>query len=325
MKGLKGKRILLIGGAGFIGQRLVEACAEVHMCITIVDAVSQNLVSIPGEAEYLQGDYREPGFIREIVGNADYVVHLAHDTMLLDIACDMNAEIKRNVMPAVQLMDLCSHSGVSKLLFVSSGGTVYGNPVNQDPIVEDSTTRPVSVYGTTKLMIENLGFVYFTQKGLPFMVARPSNAYGQGQAPFRGQGFIATALGSARLGRPITVYGDGSVVRDYIHVNDIAKALLALLAKGHPGEAYNVGTGHGVSLKALMEDYLAPILATDGYGLSVEYKKERRADVAYNVLANTKLLRDTGFVPETRLEDGLRSTWEWIKTNVDEFEKCHHI
>jgi UDP-glucose 4-epimerase len=210
-------------------------------------------------------------------------------------------------------MDLCSSLGVAKMVFLSSGGTVYGNRLSSQAITEDGVVHPISVYGTSKLMIEHIGFLYHAQKNLPLVAARPSNAYGPGQQPFRGQGFVATAFASALEGRPLTVFGDGSVVRDYIHIRDLADAIVALLRFGRSGEAYNIGNGRGLSLRTLLDDYITPILAADGYALDCQSAPARGVDVAYNVLANDKLLRDTGFRPRIGLEDGLRETWAWLK------------
>lgn len=319
------RRALLIGGGGFIGQHLAHACRSAGMVVRIADAAAPADAPHDCNIEYIQGDYREPEFLRRIIDNVDYVVHLVHDSLLINATCNMSVEIEQNMLPAIQLMDICSASCISKFLFVSSGGTVYGNPLLHEPISEDASTHPISVYGTTKLMIEHLGFLYHAQKNLPFIVARPGNAYGQGQLPFRGQGFIATAFASAQLGRPMSVFGDGSVVRDYIHVNDIADALVALLQHGRDGEAYNVGTARGTSLRTLIDDFITPILSTEGRTLICNYEPERRVDVGYNVLSNDKLLCDTGFLPRISLEEGLRNTWEWIKKNASGSASCQKL
>ena len=319
MASLKNKKVLLIGGAGFIGKQLAHACDVADMKVIILDTCEPVAFVKNDNIEFIEGDYRDVARLAEIVDNLDYVVHLAHDTILLDVACDMKVEIERNILPAIKLMEICSASNISKLLFVSSGGTVYGNPELFEPVTENNSTHPVSVYGATKLMIENLGFLYYLQRGLPFLVVRPANAYGQGQRPFLGQGFVATAFASAKLGQPISIFGDGSVVRDYIHVTDIANAMVALLAHGNVGNAYNVGTSAGMSLRALIDDYIKPIVTSEGYDLVCDYEPQRKADVVYNVLSNAKLLSDTGFVPKIDLANGLKMTWDWVKTN--EFDK----
>lgn len=319
------KCVLLIGGCGFIGKHLTNACQKAGMTVRVADSILPIESQCDTNVEYFHGDYRNPDFLLRIMDNVDYVVHLAHDTILLNIDCNMSLEIERNILPSIKLMEICNSSQISKLLFVSSGGTVYGNRASHEPIIEESAKHPVSVYGTTKLMIEQLGFLYHAQKNLPFIVARPGNAYGPGQLPFRGQGFIATAFASALLNQPMSVFGDGSVVRDYIHVTDIAEALVALLQHGRAGEAYNVGTALGSSLRNIIDDFINPILSEENYTLIYNYEPGRRADVDFNVLSNAKLLHDTGFSPKISLNEGLSNTWEWIKVNTLENEKCQKI
>jgi UDP-glucose 4-epimerase len=235
--------------------------------------------------------------------------------MLLNLDCNMDIEFNRNVRPAMKLMEACSAQHVTKLLFLSSGGTVYGNHSLREPITEDSPTHPISLYGTSKLMIEQIGLLYHQQKGLPFIVARPSNAYGPGQLPYRGQGLVATAFASALDNKPLTIFGDGSVVRDFIHVRDIAEALVALIKNGRLGETYNVGTALGTSMKKLVDDYIVPILQEDQHKLNCQYSPARGVDVAYNVISNDKIYRDTGFKPRISLDEGLKETLGWIKNN----------
>ncbi len=313
--------VLLIGGVGFIGHYLVRACRAVGMTVRVADVAVPAADTVEEGVEYLQGDYRDESFLHRILDGTEMVVHLVHDTMLLNLDCNMDVEFERNIRPAMRLMDRCCSSGVVKLVFVSSGGTVYGNNLLHKAIPEDAPTHPISVYGMSKLMIEQIGFLYHVQKGLPFVVARPGNGYGPGQHPFRGQGFVATAFGSSLMGRTLTIFGDGSVVRDYIHAFDIAGALVALLHRGRAGEAYNIGTAKGTSLRMLVEDYITPVLAADGYTLVCKYESDRLADVKYNVLANNKLICDTGFSPRVELADGMRETWEWLKKNHSQSKK----
>ena len=307
------QKVLLIGGTGFIGRHLVRACLSAGLLVRIAD-----VAPVAGwaemDVEYIQGDYSTPGLLDCMLDGVDMVVHLVHDTMLLDLDCNMESEFGRNVQPAIRLMDACCAHGIKKLLFISSGGTIYGRSLEQSPISEDAHTSPISLYGTSKLMIEKIGLLYHVQKNLPFIVARPGNAYGPGQLPFRGQGFIATAMASALCGKQLDIFGDGSVVRDYIHARDLANALVALLRAGKVGQVYNVGTGRGVTLRALLDDHIVPILAESGYELDIRYTPARGVDVPYNVLNVGKVRKDTDFVPAMELEVGLRETWAWLRS-----------
>lgn len=308
-------RVLLIGGTGFIGRHLVPACLAAGMHVRIADIAPADGWTEMG-VEYIQGDYRAPGLLNRMLDGMDMAVHLAHDTMLLNLDCNMESEFERNIQPAIRLMDACCAHGIKRLLFISSGGTVYGRSLEQRPISEDARTSPISLYGTSKLMIEKIGFLYHAQKDLPFIVARPGNAYGPGQQPFRGQGFIATAMASALEGKSLDIFGDGSVVRDYIHARDLANALISLLRAGKVGEAYNVGTGRGVTLRTLLDEHIVPILAEAGYSLDIRYTPARGVDVPYNVLDVGKIGNGPSFSPAMDLDAGLRETWAWLRTVV---------
>ncbi|ABC29060.1 Nucleoside-diphosphate-sugar epimerase [Hahella chejuensis KCTC 2396] len=306
-------RVLILGGMGFIGQHLTQACRSAGMTVRVADMFLPASEVRQDGVEYVEGDYKDPGFLESILEEIDSIVHLVHDTMILNQECSMDVEFERNVRPAMQLMDMCCSKKIGKFLFVSSGGTVYGNQLSRQPIAESSSTKPISLYGTSKLIIENIGFLYNVQKNLPFIVARPGNAYGPGQKPFRGQGFVATAFASALKGEVLNIFGDGSVVRDYIHARDLADALVAILRFGKLGEAYNIGTSNGVALHTLLNEYITPILEDDGYSLQCQYTPPRGVDVPYNVLSNDKLRRDTNFSPSIELRDGLRETLMWLK------------
>lgn len=308
-------RVLLIGGNGFIGQHLVHACLVKKLNVRIADVAPTHNWATMG-VEYIQGDYRTPGMLDRILDGIDMVVHLAHDTLLLNLDCNMETEIERNIKPAIDLMDACCSQQIKKLLFISSGGTVYGKSLENYPISEDARTSPISLYGTSKLMIEKIGFLYHVQKNLPFVVARPGNAYGPGQQAFRGQGFIATAMASALEGKPMDIFGDGSVIRDYIHARDLANTLATLLHTGKVGEAYNIGTGRGITLRALVDDHIAPLLAEAGCRLDVRYTPARGVDVPYNVLDISKVTKDLNISPSIGIDEGLRDTWAWLRSIV---------
>lgn len=307
------ERILLIGGAGFLGHRLALECLRAGLAVGVVGRSPAPPQPAAGDFRYFCGDYRDPTFLEPIVREADIVVHLAHDNIRPSVVSDMRCELEQNIQPAINLISMCLRHDVSRFVLVSSGGTVYGNTSGREPIAEDAPTRPITSYGCSKLILEQIGYLSHMQDGLPFIVARPANAYGPGQRPFMGQGLIATAFGSALKGQPLNIFGDGGAVRDYIHVQDIAEGLLALVRHGRPGETYNVGTARGVALKTLVEQYINPLVAADGLHLACEYQPARSTDVAYNVLDGAKLEAHTGFAPKIDFNAGLRETWAWIK------------
>ncbi len=307
------ERILLIGGAGFLGRYLARECLRADMAVRIIGRGPAPEQPVVGNFHYFRGDYRDPTLLEPLVKEADIVVHLAHDNIRPSIVSDMRCELEQNIQPAINLISICLRHGVSRFVLVSSGGTVYGNTPHREPIAENVATHPITSYGCSKLCLEQIGYLSHIQDKLPFIVARPANAYGPGQRPFMGQGLIATAFGSALKGQPLNIFGDGGAVRDYIHVQDIAEGLLALIQRGRLGETYNIGTARGIALKTLIEEYINPIVAADGLQLACEYQPARSTDVAYNVLTSAKLELHAGFSPKTDFAEGLRETWTWVK------------
>ncbi|SAL66488.1 dTDP-glucose 4,6-dehydratase [Caballeronia arvi] len=310
-------RVLLIGGGGFIGRHIAHACLRNHSRVRVVDVHRPTVSAEPADglapdAEVMVGDYASVTFLRDALRDVDVAVHLAHDAMRMNVECDMPEEYERNILPATRLMEACIDAGVKKFIFISSGGTVYGNQPAGTPITESVPMRPVSLYGTSKLCIEHVASLYFSQRELPAIIVRPGNAYGPGQIPFRGQGLVPTALASGLTGRKVTIFGNGHAVRDYVHVRDIADAVARLTEYGKPGEVYNIGTSVGVSVRELLDDHIAPALKAAGFELDVSYTPPRRADVEYNVLDSARLTAHTGWRPTIRLQDGIQEVLDWL-------------
>lgn len=197
-----------------------------------------------------------------------------------------------------------------RMLIVSSGGTVYG-PVDHLPIVEEAPLSPVSPYGITKLTIERYAMMYHHLYGLPVTVARPSNAYGAGQKPFTGQGFIATAMGHIVRGEEVVIYGGRGKVRDYVHVKDLALGILAALDHGKCGMAYNIGSGVGRDNRQVL-DMLSELIKHTGYHVRIRVEPERGFDVPENVLNFGRLLACSGWLPTISFEDGLQDMWQRV-------------
>ncbi len=307
-------KVLLIGGGGFIGARLARQCVAAGLSVRIADVVqpAADADTADGCIEYVVGDFDDSADLERMLDGVNVVVHLVHRAMLLGLDSSMVQEMERNVAPTVRLFDRCVADKRLRLIFVSSGGTVYGEPEERTPIVERTALRPISVYGTSKSMIEQVLGLYAAQRGLQAIVVRPGNAYGPGQHPFKGQGLIPTVMASALQGKSVTIYGDGSAVRDYIHVDDIARGILAAIQAGRGGETYNIGTGLGTSINALINDFIRPAMAAKGVEIDLQYAQPRGVDVAYNVLDPTRLAEQCGFRAAIDLQTGIAETWDWI-------------
>ena len=175
------------------------------------------------------------------------------------------------------------------MILVSSGGTVYGEATHL-PIREDHPTNPISPYGVTKLTLEKYAHLYATTHGLKVICLRPANAFGVGQRPHAGQGFVSTAIASCLRGQPIKVFGQRGTVRDYIYVSDIAAGIVCALDRGRLSETYNLGSGAGQSNMDVVEAFM-PLMREIGCEARVEHLPERVFDVQTNVLAPWPRLR----------------------------------
>jgi UDP-glucose 4-epimerase len=241
---------------------------------------------------------------------------MAYATVPNTSFADPLGDLLQNLPPTVRLFIEAAKKNC-RVVFISSGGTVYGPPQTL-PITEDHPTAPISPYGLTKLTLEKYAFLYATTHGLKVTCVRPANAYGVGQRPFSGQGFVATAMASAMLGQTIKVFGSGEIIRDYIYVSDIAAGIFSALEHGQIGATYNVGSGIGVS-NGEMVKLIGPLLQEVGFACHVEYMPERAFDVSRNVLDSSRLTASTGWVPKVQLPEGLICTREWLMKNMNEW------
>lgn len=301
------KNVCIIGGAGFIGRHLVKRFTAMGWNVTVIGR-QQN----PGLAEsvtYLQSR-NEKGFFTEAFEGIDYVIELAYSTTPKTSFDNPVQDIFDNLTFSVTVFEALLKSNVNKIVSVSSGGTVYGQML-QSPITEEHPTNPISPYGITKLAIEKYGNMYHRIQKLPVVIVRPSNAYGEGQIPFRGQGFISTAIGTALQGGKVNVYGNPGTIRDYIHVDDLVCGIIAALEKGIFGECYNIGTGIGRSNFEIIKT-IDQILRPLSHEMDYEVLGSRPFDVVSNILDSSKLEKMSGWKPEVDFETGLRRTVAWL-------------
>ncbi len=301
---------LVIGGAGFIGTHLVSELLATGRTVTILDRRTDAIQELPRGADYVAGDFGQCQLIRELLCNHEEVIHLAYTSVPKTSFENPFSDLLENLPPTVQLFAETAESG-RKLLFVSSGGTVYGE-AGTLPIREDHPTRPISPYGLTKLTLEGYAHLYAVTHGLKFVCVRPANAFGPGQKPFTGQGFIASAMTSMMRGLPVTVFGQRGTVRDYVYVGDLAAGIVSALEKGRPSEIYNLGSGVGRTNMDVIEAIL-PLMKGLSHEIRIEHLPERAFDVRANILDSGKLHKDTGWRPATPFDKGLLRTREWLK------------
>lgn len=302
---------LVIGGAGYIGAHLVPQLIATGRQVTVLGRSATPRYVLATGAAYMAGDFAQTELIRRLLDTHQEVIHLAYATVPNTSFDNPLADLLQNLPPTVQLFSEVADRG-AKLVLVSSGGTVYGEALEL-PVVEPHPTKPISPYGVTKLTLENYAYLYAATHGLKFVCVRPANAYGVGQRPFVGQGFIATAMASVMRGMPIMIFGQQGTVRDYLYVSDLASGIVSAMEHGHLSETYNLGSGIGVTNLEVIKAF-EPFMQEIGYEVLVQHMPERAFDVKANVLDSTKLQRHTGWKATVDFKDGLRLTCDWLKT-----------
>jgi UDP-glucose 4-epimerase len=265
---------------------------------------------LPEGVTYISGDFGQRELISGLLDRHQEVIHLAYATVPNTSFENPLADLLQNLPPTVQLFSEVAAKG-RKLVLVSSGGTVYGEAIKL-PIKEDHPTKPISPYGVTKLTLEGYAHLFAMTHGLNFICVRPANAFGVGQRPFVGQGFISTAMAAAMRGQSIKIFGQRGTIRDYLYVSDIAAAIVCTLAYGRLSETYNIGSGVGLSNMDVIEA-VASLLMEIGCELRVDHLPERAFDVKANVLDSAKLGEHTGWKPQVGFRQGLLLTRDWLR------------
>jgi UDP-glucose 4-epimerase len=303
---------LILGGAGFIGSHLAEALLRAGHRTRIFDRPHvDSLRFVPQSAacEVLTGDFLNPEDLARAMHGAEVVFHLVSTTLPKGSNDNPIYDVETNVIGTLRMLQLCRPCGVGKVVFMSSGGTVYGWPESL-PIREAHRTLPVCAYGIHKLMIEKYLHLGSVLHGLDYCVLRAANAYGERQRTDTAQGAVTVFLERALRGETITIWGDGSAVRDYIYVGDVVAALVKALAYRGPTKTFNIGTGVGVSLNQLVQE----IGAVLGRAPAVEYAAARQFDVPANVLDSSLALQVLGWRAEMPLAEGIRRTCNWLRS-----------
>ena len=308
---------LVLGGNGFIGTHLVDGLLEEGWPVRIYDRSTNRFRATPRSAEYVEGELGNHGLIREAVEGMEVVFHFVSTTIPKTSNDDPIYDVRSNLVDALQLLESCVEAGVRKVVFASSGGTVYGRP-RKVPVTENHPTDPITSYGIVKLAVEKYLGLFEHLHGLDHAALRISNPYGPYQDPDGQQGVVPVFLNRLRTGQPVTIWGDGSVVRDYLYVSDLVEALKLAAQTGTRQRIFNVGSGRGTSLNELV----AIIAEVTGERPAVEYVPGRALDAPANVLDMTRARGELGWNPTIDLTEGIERTWDWVRTlDVEEVRK----
>jgi UDP-glucose 4-epimerase len=301
------KRILLVGGNGFIGSHLIDELMKEGNSVRVLDRRTELFRKPITGVEYIIGSFADLFTLREAIEGCDILIHLAHSTVPLTSLNHPEEEVLDSVGAFVNMINCFKNKGIQKIVLFSSGGAVYGNP-EALPVREDDKTNPISPYGVAKLMMEKYLQMFNYLYGLKYIIVRPSNPFGPRQNYMGQQGAIPIFMKKILDDEPIQLWG-GSSIKDYLYVTDLVKAVVMLMEKGFNNSVYNISSGLGVNLRELT----ALIGAICGQKPRVEVVAERRYDVKETILSYEKLRLRTGWQPIKCLKDGLKQTYQWIK------------
>lgn len=286
--------ILVFGAAGFIGRALVDRLLHDDYEVTAVDRVWDEKIS---GVQCVSGDVFNPQFLRTVIDGHDTAYHLVSTTIPSTSNRDYLYDCESNIAGTLRMLEVLVECDVKKVIFISSGGTVYGIP-KHIPISESAETYPICAYGISKLAIEKYLYLYSYLHRIKAIVLRLSNPIGPGQLPDRGQGVVATFVNRILQDKEVEVWGDGTAVRDFISIDDVVEALTRVMEIERPFTLLNIGSGKGYSVNQI----LGILRDKMGSTIRVNYLPSRTCDVPAVVMDISKAKVIMGWEPQVTFE-----------------------
>ena len=299
--------ILVVGGSGFIGSNLVNCLIKNNHEVRVLNRSTKSYIEQLPEVEYIYGDFADQQLLNNLLKGTDIVYHLASGSTPSTSNANPVNDIESNLVSTVNFLQACVNSSVKRVVFASSGGTIYGLP-QKLPIDENHSTNPICSYGINKLAIEKYLNLFNYLYGLDYCVLRVSNPYGYGQNPQGNVGAITVFLDKIFRQLPILIWGDGEIVRDYIYIDDVVNSFYLAQYNNNQEKIFNISSGYGISLNELIGK-ITQVIHRD---IKVDYADFRKLDIPVNYLANDKAKQILNWRPTTSLEDGILMTWQWI-------------
>lgn len=302
------KNVLIIGGNGFIGSHLIDHLLEKKCKVRVFDVAYERFRAPLPNVDYRLSKLDNIPDLYEAMLGIDVVFHLASASVPSTSNVDQIADVNNNLIPTLNILNLMNRLGIKKIVYFSSGGAVYGN-TEESLIKEDVPLNPISSYGIVKSTIEHYIYLYNRLYDMKYLIVRPSNPYGPRQGHFIAQGVISTFLRKALDQEKLSVFGDGSATKDYIYIKDFVEVLNKLVEEDAEG-IFNLGSGVGTSINEIIGE----VDALTGTKSIVDYTPQRSYDVSHFVLDITKAKSIVGDFEFTSLHNGMKETWDWIKT-----------
>jgi len=304
-------KCLVLGGGGFMGTHLCNALIGRGYPVRVFERPVPEALSAErarGTIEWVYGDFVNRNDIASAIDGCDVIFHLISTTLPKNSNENPLYDVETNLAGTLTVLEAARTNTAVRIIFVSSGGTVYGVP-KHIPIPESHPTDPICSYGIVKLTIEKYLHMYYLLHGLDYLVLRIANPFGEGQRPDAAQGAVAVFLHRALNSQPIEIWGDGTVVRDYLYIGDVTDALLRALHYHGTCRIMNIGAARGHSLNEL----LAAMEEVLGRPITRRYLPARPFDVAINVLDSSKASKLLGWQPRVTLREGLMRTLDWLE------------
>lgn len=305
-------KYVIFGGGGFIGSAITDRLLRDGHDLRIFErprVMPFRSFSKSEKVEWIPGDFSSAHDVGNAIDGMDVVLHLISTTLPKNSNDDPVYDVQSNVVSTLQMLNQMVTKKVSRIVFISSGGTVYGIP-KYLPIDERHPTDPLTSYGITKLTIEKYLHLFSHLHGIRSISLRVANAYGERQRIETAQGAVGVFIHHALKGMPLEIWGDGSITRDYIHVSDLAEAFVRAAEYAGPESIFNISSGRGTSLNELIV-MLEQVLCRP---IERRYLPARPFDVPASVLSHDLARKELKWAPSISLQEGLARTVQWMKT-----------
>jgi len=305
---LNGKKILVTGGAGFVGSHIVDRLSSQNDVIVLDNLFSgspQNLAKSKDRIKFVKGDVLDKALLKDLVKDVEYIFHLAAHVGNIRSIKDPYFDMEVNIKGTLNLLEACRDSHIKRLVYAGSAAC-YGE-AKYLPIDEDHPLYPESPYAVSKLAAEKYCFAYYKVHGIPIAVVRFFNIYGPRQDTSEYANAISIFLNKFKKGQPITIYGDGEQTRDFVFVGDVVNGnLLAAVQPAAVGGAFNISTGKATSINQLV-DAIRKVSGSQG---NITYLPARAGEIKHSRADIKKAKKVLGFQPQTSFKDGLSLTWK---------------
>lgn len=296
-------RVLVLGGNGFIGRNICEYFAKKNWLVTSFDLVKPD--NAADGVEYIEGDFFDDKQLEAVIANQDVIIHSISTVTPGNSTVKFMHGYEKDLVQTAKLCEMLVGTN-TKMIFLSSGGTVYGNQEIQ-PIPEEAQTVPINHYGCIKICIENIIRTFNIQFHTNFIIARIANPFGPGQDYKKGVGFVDAALKKALTGDEIQIWGDGNTIRDYIYISDVCAMIYALVGYHGDSSTFNISSGTGKSQNEIID-----MLKAQGLDFTVKYENARSVDVKKMILDNSKI-KQVYTEPLVSFEDGIKVYCDFLK------------